>query len=258
MCNRTTLTYIDHLIDTLEYLTLHTIIGRSPDFQDYNMELASTLGTLRTIKDASRNKWELNFKLVAALDSVDLCGQLGETDLFLGADIKSDEDTRINQSIGAWLIYNPMEPVLQSNSHGMAQMESDEHSVYRKFHFDHDMTLEENADCHWPWTHLQYGGKCKKDLLPYEANKIKYNLHSCVDFPRLPSPPYDFVLIFDLFTRQFKSELSQIHLESKWKKLVKKSEWLWLEKYYQTINDYFVQTRPETLYEYSQKIEPLA
>ena len=92
--------------------------------------------------------------------------------------------------------------------------------IVRKIHFDYDQTLEEIE----LKKHMQIGGKFPEHHLSDLAHA---NFHFCsehyLEEPRIPIPPYDFVLLLDLMIRQFHTPFDEWKNEGDWRKIVEES-----------------------------------
>jgi hypothetical protein len=95
--------------------------------------------------------------------------------------------------------------------------------IVRRFHFDFQPNEKGK-----PQAHLQYGGVFQRSAFPHE---VHYCLEHFLETPRIPYFPMDFVLVLDMFIRNFNTPLSKWKTESRWRKLVKESEQFWLKKY---------------------------
>ena len=95
--------------------------------------------------------------------------------------------------------------------------------IVRRFHFDHQPN-ETNK----PSDHLQFGGRFPG------FNGGQTAPHYCleaVDNPRLHYLPMDFVLLFDLAIRDFKTPLTSLVGGKSWRKLVVNSQNIWWSDY---------------------------
>ncbi len=103
--------------------------------------------------------------------------------------------------------------------------------LIRRFHFDL-ATGEDKKNK--PISHFQFGGNDRFYTAPnYFLNK-KYGL------PRVPYPPIDFIIMFDMIVRQFKTKIDgRFYNDSSWVKIVQKSEDYRLRDYYRKIFTYF-------------------
>jgi len=111
--------------------------------------------------------------------------------------------------------------------------------IVRRFHFDtgagKEFTLETNS-------HIQFGGLCheKGAVEKYYGKPLHYCLDNKLDTPRIPHPPLDIILIFDLIIRQFETAVEREFVEkSEWINLVRGSEDFRLRKYYDQIEKYY-------------------
>jgi hypothetical protein len=101
--------------------------------------------------------------------------------------------------------------------------------LIRRFHFD----LATGKDKNKPLSHLQFGGK-----LYY--SKYAYPLNPKIGLPRIPYPPIDFIILFDMMVRQFNTKITSNFYDNKdWVNIVKTSESFRLESYYSEIQKYF-------------------
>jgi hypothetical protein len=99
----------------------------------------------------------------------------------------------------------------------------DKKRVVRRFHFDHQPN-ETNK----PSDHLQFGGNFPG--LGSAQTEPHYCIES-VDNPRLHYLPMDFILLFDLAIRDFKTPLTSLIEEKSWRKLVVTSQNIWWSEY---------------------------
>jgi hypothetical protein len=117
--------------------------------------------------------------------------------------------------------------------------------IVRRFHFDIDAAA--NIDGR-PKCHLQYGGDAQREL--QFMSHLKHNLDSWLKKPRLPFPPFDIVLLFDLILRQLGTAVGTKFVEETyWKRLVKESERITMRSYYDYIHAYFGGSTPDTLFD---------
>jgi|WetSurMetagenome_2_1015567.scaffolds.fasta_scaffold201887_1 hypothetical protein len=102
--------------------------------------------------------------------------------------------------------------------------------LIRRFHFDLAIGGEE---CSKPISHFQFGGK-------EIYNQYSYTLNPRIGIPRFPYPPVDFIILFDMMLRQFKTKIPSSFYDSKdWVHCVKQSENFRLKCYYEIIQRYF-------------------
>lgn len=110
------------------------------------------------------------------------------------------------------------------------KLNKDQYRVARLFRFEFE---EGNIETSKPASHMHYGGKLPSYLsLPY---------HNCledwIEKPRIPIPPLDFVLLFEIFLRQFNLGIKKkLFKESFWRKCIRKSERMLLTKYYTNVH----------------------
>ena len=156
-----------------------------------------------------------------------LCGVQGESLLIITGHINTQDGKLQDQSISVSLVLNPNKNQKEVNGYDSGKLVKNVPVVVRRFHFDYDLGIEEDDR---PRSHIQYGGKFEKERIGID--ELKYSLFSSLQTPRIPCPPYDLVLVVDLFLHQYKTPLDQIKAEPEWKKLVKESEELWTKGYY--------------------------
>jgi len=113
--------------------------------------------------------------------------------------------------------------------------------IVRKFHFD----INTGDQCDRPTFHFQYGGEFKEKTF-YEL--LHYCLDHGIEKPRLPYPPFDFVLILDLLIEQFDNLKSLDGTD--WRSLVKDSQEILLRGYYTGAYNYFSCDRKKTFLEF--------
>jgi hypothetical protein len=100
--------------------------------------------------------------------------------------------------------------------------------VARRYHFDIDIGDNDNAPK--PISHLQIGGKFKEDAVR------GYSPHYCLsplDKPRIPYPPMDPALIFNMISTQYYPVKSSI--QESWQSVVRKSEKILWNPYHQNL-----------------------
>ena len=108
----------------------------------------------------------------------------------------------------------------------------------RRFHFD--LAARQNGDTK-PRSHFQFGGKEQK-------SHYIYSLNPRISIPRIPYPPIDFIILFDMMLRQFRTRIRSRFYDSKeWINLVKKSESYRLKSYYDLIQNYFTHSHRKPL-----------
>ncbi|XES76121.1 MAG: hypothetical protein ACBZ72_08000 [Candidatus Bathyarchaeia archaeon] len=102
--------------------------------------------------------------------------------------------------------------------------------LVRRFHFD--LAIGENQD-NKPVSHFQFGGK-------EYTNQYPYSLNPKIGIPRIPYPPIDFIILFDMMLRQFKTKIPNSFYDSKdWVSCVKVSEEYRMKAYYEAVVKYF-------------------
>lgn len=94
-----------------------------------------------------------------------------------------------------------------------------------------------------PYSHMHYGGR-----------QIPVLCHHCledwIEKPRLPFPPLDFVLLLELLARQFELGIAKkLFKEPFWSSCIRKSEEMFLGRYYRGIYRHFVTGEKGTLLE---------
>ena len=102
--------------------------------------------------------------------------------------------------------------------------------LIRRFHFDLATgTSEDNK----PVSHFQFGGN-------EYTNQYLYSLNPRIGIPRIPYPPIDFIILFDMMLRQFKTKIhSNFYDSGDWVSCVKISEKYRLKAYYEAVQKYF-------------------
>ena len=171
-----------------------------------------------------------------------ICGAKGNIDLAI-AGVTRVENNMLDQSISVSIILTPAQDQPSHNNYNCGNLTKDIPIVLRRFHFDYDTTIPTNDR---PRSHLQYGGKCEHDILSIE--NIKYYLFSSLEFPRLPLPPMDLIMVFDIFIQQFPTPLNALHQDLQWISFVKESERLWAKGYYSELSNYLHLADRNSLY----------
>lgn len=164
------------------------------------------------------------------LNNNKFCGPVGVTKLVFGGYLVITNGVLARQSFVISITFEPAQDVCEqlSEKHSCHPIQKGEREVVRRFHFDLDFTLQEPDR---PISHLQYGGKFQEKYLTDPKN-MKYRLFHTIDHPRLPIPPYDPVLLLDMFISQFSTRLGGGLRDRKWGNLVKESEKLFLKDYF--------------------------
>lgn len=116
----------------------------------------------------------------------------------------------------------------------------DQYVIARHFHFDLDSGLPSRD---WPQTHIQYGGRS-------DRAEPHYCLHPHLETPRIPYPPFDFILVLDMALTQFRTVLNGFNQEPGWKQVVQRAESFWLREYFRFASEALrSESRARTLYE---------
>jgi len=111
----------------------------------------------------------------------------------------------------------------------------------RRFHFDLATGKDKKNK---PLSHIQFGGN--ETIFP----STNYHLNPRVEIPRIPYPPLDFIIMFDMILRQFKTKLNtKFYNNQGWVDIVKTSEQFRLINYYTNITNYLSSRRKFTLSE---------
>jgi hypothetical protein len=149
--------------------------------------------------------------------------------ILIGGTIKGKDEEIIDQKLSACISFQDKKPERKQvkghinidscclNAYG----DGDWRRIIRRFHFDFQPEKK-------PTYHVQYGGIFKEED---HLGKCHYCLESFFEEPRIHYFPMDLVLIFDLFIRQFDTELSKLINKDEWKGFVRKSQKIWLKDY---------------------------
>jgi hypothetical protein len=129
----------------------------------------------------------------------------------------------------------------------------DSSRMVRRFHFDTGVGKQSILETK---SHMQFGGICDEEeaIAKHDGKKLHYCLDHKLKIPRLPYPPIDIVILFDLLIRQFNTVIDKEFAEKKeWIELVRTSEDFRLRKYYDKIGSYYegkrTKQRIRTLFE---------
>jgi hypothetical protein len=239
--------YLDHLKDLL----IHVKTDRQIESSGHVTRIDASRGIdlVKAIK-ATKGKGNTSFTITGwefELDSEIFCGPRGTTKLVFGGTIAIQNGRLKNQSFAVCITFEPKEQVGEPicSLHACHPINKTECEVVRRFHFDLDFDLEKRDR---PLSHLQYGGKFDQSHMQTE-NTINYRLFKAIDSPRLPIPPYDPVLILDMFLKQCSTRQGGSLRSSKWQSLVKTSEELFLKRYFDAANKHLNKASRTSLYD---------
>lgn len=138
----------------------------------------------------------------------------------------SAKDSKITEiSFTAGIILNP--PKETDKKTCCDNLNRDSYRIARLFRFEVGEGDKTSAE---PCSHMHYGGLPHREL-------VQKPFHSCledwIEKPRIPLPPYDFVLLFELFLRQFDLGIRRkLFEEPFWCNCIRKSERMIWTKYY--------------------------
>lgn len=227
--------YLDNMISVFQYLI------NSADFRKHSPESAAILGNhlarLRSIKRIGQDNWffEISPNIELELTDKKFCGPIGETHLVIGMSMRVVDGLLEEQSIAICLVSSSDDELEEelSERYCCGSLGPAHRTVVRRFHFDFDRgQIGQDR----PPSHMQYGGKFDPGHL--EGNlDYKYELFKAIDLPRLPSPPYDFPILFDMLLQQFGIKSAEITKENAWRNIVRKSEDIWLKPYFRRVHD---------------------
>lgn len=237
--------YRDHLKDVFEYLLANGLVRSH--CSDMVPSCSANQSTLSTARMKKHTAWSVSVEpnWAVRIEHRALCGVQGRTKLVVGGVIRVTDGLLVRQSIAVCILLIPDQTLAASDEYASEDLVVGQPVVVRRFHFDYDPILQRKDRLH---CHLQYGGVFRADLVQDE--NIRYRLYSSLDLPRIPFPPYDLVLAFDVFLKQLRTPLRQLTEEPRWRNLVRKSEQLWLEGYYKEVNHFLGSVnRSGTLYE---------
>jgi hypothetical protein len=111
--------------------------------------------------------------------------------------------------------------------------------IVRRFHFDTDGGIKDTLETK---SHVQFGGICHEETAIREqiGKSVHYCLDNKLDIPRLPYPPIDIILLFDILIRQFETEINKDFVgKSEWIHIVRTTEDFRLKNYYREISNYY-------------------
>lgn len=247
--------YLILLINVFEFL------ATSPDIRRCAHGSIETIGKalseLKGIKSSRREDWRFSLtpNIEFEISKNAFCGPPGRTHLVIGGQLNVEKGLLKDQSITVCVVTEAESELdeEQKRKHGCGTWDTSVRTVVRRFHFDFDPSQMQKDR---PPIHLQYGGKFDPDHLA-SGFEYNYELFRAIDLPRLPSPPYDFILLLDMLLKQFRVKVSGITQESRWRSLVRTSETLWLLPYFQKITEYLESSdRVNSVYE--QLCEPIS
>lgn len=164
-------------------------------------------------------------------------GQEGCSEIVMGATVTAEGGVIVKQSIPISIVVRP-----KCFAHGppwcKQPHDSESSTAVRRFHFDFDTSVTK-----WPKNHLQVGGNAGELRIvgPYH-----YAVAEDPSEPRVPMPSLDVVLALDLVMREFDTSL-ELPRESGWRKLVVRSEELWLKPYFARAHEYLQSVREAPL-----------
>lgn len=169
----------------------------------------------------------------------------------IGGHIEIEDSLLVNQSISLIILCDLPKDINaeDATSWNCPEYPAGAH-VLRKFHFD----VDKSKTGDWPISHLQYGGSDNSHYV--EFNKaIRYQLFSPIDTPRIPHPPYSFIICLDVILKGFKTDASRVTQEKFWILKVKESEDSWLKPFYENVLAHLqTNSRQGTLWDYFSKL----
>ena len=240
--------YLGNLSDLFKFLGERLRLNGEPCPQLY--EYIVQISTFKRIKQKDF-KLSIEPNITIELTSSTFCGPCGITQLSIGGEINVKNNILESQSIAVCISFAPYKEVdrTKSETHGCPQMNANTIHIVRRFHFDYDAKV---ADKEWTVNHLQYGGKFDSRFLKDDFSHCQYSLFSKIKNPRIPTQPFDLILVFDLFLRQMPSKISDIHKEGQWKNMVLKSENIWLRDFYRKLASHLInEKRDVSLHQFS-------
>ncbi len=241
--------YLGNLSDLFKFLAerLHLIGEPCPQLH----RLSDLISTFKSVKKKKNLRLSINPNITTELISSTFCGPGGITQLSIGGEINVKNNKLESQSIAVCISFAPYKDVDRtiSETHSCPQMNANTIHIVRRFHFDYDANV---ADKEWTVNHLQYGGTFDSRFLMDDSSPCQYSLFSNIEIPRIPTQPFDLILVFDLFLRQMPSNISDIHKEGRWNNMVLKSENIWLRDFYRKLASHLINTkRKESLHQFS-------
>ena len=240
--------YLGNLSDSFRFLAERLRLNG-----EHYHRLYDYIALISTFKSGNQKNFRLsiNPNITTELTSRTFCGPCGITQLTIGGEINVKNNKLESQSITVCISFAPYEEVdrTKSETHGCPQMNANTIHIVRRFHFDYDANV---ADKEWTVNHLQYGGKFDSRFLKDDFSNCQYSLFANIEIPRIPTQPFDLILVFDLFFRQMPSDMSDIHKEGQWNNMVLKSENIWLRDFYRKLASHLNnKKRKESLHQFS-------
>ncbi len=235
--------YRSHIKKAVQFLSKHNVVNKNcPEMYGSCQTMLSSLA----VTPKKNNPWRVEISQAWRIPVTKnkLCGAQGDSSLIITGYINTKNGKLQDQSISVSLILNPNKNQKEVNGYDSGKLVKNVPVVVRRFHFDYDLGIDENDR---PRSHIQYGGKFEKDRIGID--NLQYRLFSSLETPRIPCPPYDLVLVVDLFLHQYETPLDQIKQEPEWQRLVKESEELWTKGYYCVLTNHLNSTgATESLY----------
>ena len=125
--------------------------------------------------------------------------------------------------------------------------ENDGKRVMVRFHIDRKLQDEETKRCLEPIYHLHFGGKAEEHELAWYCDKFEE--------PRFAFFPFDLILLTEfILANYFPNKSKELRDEPQWKRLVQKSQELFIKPYIEKLNLY-VNNKENTLLSYLETAE---
>ena len=189
--------------------------------------LKQSMAVFQTTRTDYRLVLDPNWRVDLEKDPMN-CGVSGQTELHFGGEITFKNRCLERQVLTVLILFRAEEdadPCL-----GRPCIIAGQNYVVRRFHFDFDQSIT-NTDR--PIAHLQIGGSLNEKYLDLaNSDSIRYELFDKLTSPRLPWSITDLPIVLDVFLRQFSTGLDSFLLGPEWRKLVMKSEHLWLMDFF--------------------------
>ena len=119
--------------------------------------------------------------------------------------------------------------------------------VMVRFHIDKKIQDEDNKRCLEPLYHLHFGGNAEENELVWHCDKFEE--------PRFTFFPFDLVLLTEfILSNYFPKQSKELREGPQWKRLVQKSQELFIKPYIEKLNSY-VNNKENTLLSYLEAAE---
>lgn len=224
--------YRDHLIKSFSCISSHPIIRTNcPHITFYSGKIRDALKDFR-----DPTTWKLSVDPPWAIPILDDGRHFSkdEASLLLSGILTVEDSVFGMYTFVSSILFKSV------NNQAVTQIPLEEYAEHRhiykdrlvrRFHFD---LATGNNDTNKPLSHVQFGGNDRG------CTQYTYALSPRIGIPRIPYPPIDFIILFDMMLRQFKTKIHSGFYDSKeWINCVKKSEEMRIKEYYDLIEKYF-------------------